>query len=196
MIEDFEGDLDFATDHASAMTAGDIKGNLFLTACHGALSVSKLSGSLFYDGEDSDLSFCDVIRGKVYAKSTTGDLIWTAKADSLVLLELESLSGKIMFEGDLGEVTKLVNDEGKIRIKPTNHVAESLLATTQGGDIELSAPQNFAAKLEAKTQEGKLSCNIPGARDREVLAQLKGKSGFVSLRSERGDIEVKLKKVR
>ena len=197
VIEDFVGDIDFTTDHASAMTAGDIRGNLFLTACHGALSVSKFSGDLFYDGEDSDISFCDVIRGTVRAKSTSGDILWNAKCDSAEKVELESLSGKIMYNGELAKCTCLINDEGKIEITPTSFVQDSLIATTSGGDIVLEMPENYAHEISASSKEGRVKHKFDNIdSDNNVSVILKGKSGSVVLRSERGTIKLNIRSSR
>ncbi len=196
VIEDFEGDIDFSTDHASAMTAGDIRGNFFLTSCHGALSVSKFTGDLFYDGEDSDISFCDVIKGTVRAKSTTGDIIWNAKCDSVDYVEIESLSGKIMFDGDFGKYTRLINDEGKIEIEPTSYVGDSLVATTAGGDIFLQMPENYAREISAKSIEGKINQKLQDGNSNNISALLKGQYGKIFLRSQRGTIKLNIKSSR
>ncbi len=193
VIEDFQGDIDFATDHASAMTAGDIRGNLFLTSCHGALSVSKFTGDLFYDGEDSDISFCDVIKGTVRAKSTTGDIIWNAKCDSVDYVEMESLSGKVMFDGDFGKYTRLINDEGTIEIEPTSYVGDSLVATTAGGDISLQMPENYAHEIIATSKEGKVKQKLQEGNSNNISAMLKGQYGKVILRSQRGTIKLNIK---
>ncbi len=196
IIEDFIGDIDFATDHASAMTVGDIQGNLFLTACHGALSVSKFQGDLFYDGEDSDISFCDVVKGSVQAKSTTGDIIWNAKCDSTTLVEIESLSGKIMFNGEVADITRLKNDDGDIEIEPTSVITDSLIAQTNGGDIEINLPENFAHKIIARSANGKVKHSFPTGSDRYVEGELKGRAGIVFLSSQRGSIKIKLKSTK
>jgi len=193
LVEDFHGDIDFATNHASAMTAGDIVGNLFITTCHGGLSVSKFTGELFYDGEDSDISFCDVVKGKVNAKSTTGDIIWSAKCDSLMLLEIESLSGKIMFNGEFGKFTRLTNDEGNIRIEPTSHIIDSLVATTVAGNIELTMPENYAGELLASADAGKIKHRLPNGDAKNIRTALKGQGGKIVLKSARGAIDISLK---
>ena len=195
IIEDYIGDIDFATDHASAMTAGDIRGNLFLTSCHGALSVSKFEGELFYDGEDSDITFCDAIKGTVHAKSTTGDIIWNAKCDSVDLVEIESISGKIMFKGELANFTHLINDEGDIEIEPTTHAIDSLVASVKSGDIELTMQENFAHDIIAMTEEGKVSHKLPVTEKCLIQATLKGTSGRVILLSTKGDIDINLKSI-
>ncbi|MCD6594662.1 DUF4097 family beta strand repeat protein [bacterium] len=196
VVEDYIGDIELFTDHASAMTAGDIRGNLWLTACHGNLSVGKFDGNLFYYGEDSDLSFCDVINGTVDAQSTTGDLIWTANCDSLESLELVSLSGKIMVDGGVGKICKLKNDEGDIDIKLETAVGDSLSANTSGGDIKLVAQENYAKSIFAKSDEGKVKSNIPSNDDKKLSAQLKGNNGVIELGSQRGSIKIKLISVK
>jgi len=194
VVEDFVGDIELFTDHASAMTAGSIQGNLWLTACHGNLSVGEFEGEFFYDGEDSDLSFCDIINGKVYAKSTTGDLIWTAKSDSLDYLELESLSGNIILEGKIDKITKLTNDEGDIDVKLEVPIVDSLLARTNSGDIKIDAYENFAKRILAKTEQGKIKHNLDG-NDKYISSELKGNKGVVELESKSGTIKIKLRSV-
>jgi len=191
VIEDFVGDLELYTDHASAMTAGSIDGNLWLTACHGALSVGGFKGDLFYYGEDSDLSFCDVINGKISAESVSGDLIWTATTDSLEILELKSISGNIILDGEVGENTVLLNDEGDIEIILELPIGDSLYCTNPNGDIYLKAPENFAKTIKARASEGRIKHNLTGD-DKSISTQLKGSQGAVVLDSERGDIKIKL----
>jgi DUF4097 and DUF4098 domain-containing protein YvlB len=193
VIEDFVGDIDFSTDHASAMTAGAIVGNLLLTACHGTLSVSKLTGSLFYDGEDSDLSFCDLVKGKVYAKSTTGDIIWGGKTDSCSSLELQSLSGKIMFNGETAQFTKLANDEGDIEIELASNVKDSLIVSSNTGDIDIKISDTQCKTFEANTIDGKISHNFAGNNKKSLSEQLKGQTGKIILKSVGGDIDLNLK---
>ena len=192
VVEDFIGDIELFTDHASAMTAGSIKGDLWLTACHGNLSVSQFDGNLFYYGEDSDLSFCDKINGSVYAQSTTGDLIWTANCDSLDSLHLESLSGKIMLDGQVGENCRLKNDEGDIEIKLEKAVEDSLSASTSDGDIKLTMQENYAKNIIAHSDEGKVKSNIESENDNKLSVQIKGEKGIVKLESKRGSIKIKI----
>jgi len=196
VVEDFVGDVELFTEHASAMTAGSIKGDLWLTACHGNLSVGKFEGNLFYYGEDSDLSFCDLIRGRVDAQSTTGDLLWNAHSDSLDSLGLTSISGKIMIEGQVGRITTLKNDQGDIEIHLNTPIQDTLIAENAGGDIDFYAPENVAHTLVAKTEEGKVKHSLPGGDKKSVTATLKGDRGTVVLKTQRGTIKIKLKSVK
>ena len=196
VIEDFHGDIEFVTKHASAMTAGDIEGDLFLTACHGALSVSKFTGNLYYYGEDSDISFCDVVKGKVSAESVSGDIIWNAKCDSVEIVEIISLSGKIMFDGEPAKYTKLANDEGNILIEPTAYIGDSLIVSTIGGDIKLEMPENYASEISATTEEGKIKHNLPTEGEKQIKASIKGNKGIITLNSKRGTIVIDMNKAK
>ncbi len=190
IADEFEGDLELFTDFASAMTTGNVHGNFWLSACHGALSVSSFSGELFYDGEDSDLSFCDKFEGTVLAKSTTGNLIWTARGEKLTKLDLSSLSGKILFTGTPASFTTLNNESGIIDIKlSTSNLFDSLFATNKSGEINLLAPENCARNLFAKTTTGTLKTKFTTTTN-EINAPMRGERGNFKLQNINGNIKI------
>lgn len=194
ILEDFQGDLELTADHVSFMCVGNNKGNLWVSACYGGVSVSNFSGSIFYDSENAQLSFCDTVRGTVYAKSNGGDILWTSLTDTLYRLELESINGEIDIKGDIGDTTLIVTERGSINLE-LDFVKELLNAFSKDGDIKLTIPRKGAQNLLAYTSQGKLKHNLSGysGDDKKIQVTLGGTSGNIGLKTENGSIKLKVR---
>jgi hypothetical protein len=78
----------------------------------------QLSGELFYDGEDSDLSFCDILMAAFLPKAQQATYLDCTRKNCQ--LDLNSISGKNSSPAHR-KLTTLNNESGIIDIKLTTN---------------------------------------------------------------------------
>ncbi len=145
-------DLDVRAPSRLAVVVKVNRGDVTVSGMSGAVSVSAQSGRTRVEG----------ISGAVSIHSETGDVhVMGAPAGAT----LYTGTGDIVLTGGHGDVIcrTMTGDMDLEYIS-----GDSIIATTQSGDVRLRALMPFAADMEVRTDSGALSVELPMASDCRV----------------------------
>ena len=166
-------DLDVGTDDGP-LTVEGIEGNLRLHTEDGDLRISGCSGDLEVRVDDGDL---DVVgfRGAIDARTEDGEVTLRG---SLSSLRAESDDGSL-----------------RVRLEPDSAMTEDWLIRTSDGRVRMELPDDFAADLDIRVDDGSIDIDHPvtiqGELSRDhIRTELNGGGHELRIRTDDGSVRI------
>jgi len=152
----------------------NIHGDVKLRTDDGDIHISGIHGPVSVTSEDGDIT-CTHIEGGIEARSDDGDIHLSGRLD---WLDVRAEDGDIQIQLFPGSV---MEHDWKIR--------------TDDGDVELSAPQDFAARIRIKTDDGNIESELPLSfskisSDKDLSGRLNQGDQTIIIETEDGDINL------
>jgi len=152
--------------------AENIQGELKLRTDDGTINISGIRGSVSVTSEDGEIT-CTHIEGSIEARSDDGDIHLSGHFD---WVDVRTEDGDIKIELFPGSV---MERDWKIR--------------ADDGDVELYAPQDFAARIRIKTDDGHIESELPLSfskisSDKDLSGRLNQGNHTLIIETEDGNI--------
>ena len=156
-----------------SLSIKELSGDLSIKVPHKIiLDLSLVSG-------DAKIEKCE---GEIYLKAVSGDIEFS---DIKGELTLKSVSGDVRGKGIEGRLESETHS-GETRIDFEE--VENVKIKTRTGDVELTIPRDSSLKIELKTEDGNIDCDLPLKGIKKEEGYLKGVLG-----KGKGELRVKIK---
>lgn len=189
-VSNVEGDLTVDTHSGGietratrgALNLDTGSGSVRVTDAGGDLSVDTGSGSVRLEGVEGDAIHVDTGSGRVRG----GDL-------SATRVEVDTGSGSIELSRVAARQLFTDTGSGSIRVDLTSDV-ESLEADTGSGDVVLTVPESFGARIDVEAGSGSVDVDFPirlrRAGDGEMAGEIGDGSGRVVVDTGSGSVRI------
>lgn len=162
----------------SGRTAGgkvdmnDVKGDVEFSTNGGDIHMEKGMGNIHMETLGGNIALTE-LTGDVDARTNGGNI------------KVDTMEGKVHVETMGGNIFLKVNGENK-----------GIYAKTNGGQITIEVPKNFAADIDAQTLGGRVQCDLPlmtsGMFDQaRITGTINGGGGLIQAYIMGGDIRIK-----
>lgn len=182
----------FSSTHLAVEVWLPRESDLIVDSVDGAVTVDDVSGRIEIETQDGALT-ASGLRGQIEVRTHDGHVELDHLDGSL---RLEVKDGRSTIEGRFDRLD-LESQDGSIvaDVLPGSRLQESWSLRSQDGGIHLRIPRNLACTLDAHTQDGALSVDLPlklqgRARRHELVGDLNGGGSILRLRCNDGSIRV------
>lgn len=174
---------DIQLPHRTVLHLQTSNGRINLSAIEEAVTAQTSNGAI-------DIT---AVTGTVSARTSNGSVtIRQARAPSL---ELHTSNGAIKCEDITGPVkASTSNGSVNIRYAPDADPATDIRITTSNGGIHLTTPENYSARVDAATSNGKIRSTVPitvqGDMGKTVNGVIRDGKGNLYLRTSNSSITI------
>lgn len=166
--------------------------DLILRSDDGPVNVQDVAGRIDLETEDGSLT-ARGLHGDIQVKAADGRVVLDDLDGSL---RLGTEDGRTEIRGRFDRID-VESQDGRIAadVLPGSRLLESWSMSSEDGGIHLRIPRGLAVTLDARTQDGGLSVDLPvrvqgRARRHELVGDLNGGGPILRLRSTDGSIRV------
>jgi hypothetical protein len=166
--------------------------DLIVHSGDGAVNVEGVAGRIVLETQDGALT-ARGLRGDIAVRSSDGRV---ALDDLDGALQLEIQDGRVEISGRFDRFDVESQDGGiEADVLPGSRLQDTWSVRSQDGSIRLRIPRDLAVTLDARTQDGDLSIDLPvriegRVRRHELIGDLNGGGPSLRLRSKDGSIRV------
>ncbi len=167
------------------------KSNVDAHAVDGSIEVSGLEGRLQLKTVDGDLEVRSCL-GEISAHTVDGDLRLENVGGTI---EARTTDGDLRVDGAL-QALQVETTDGDlvVRVQPGSKMEREWSIESTDGDIRLTLPEDFAANLEIRANDGEITTQFPvtvqKVSEGRFSGELNGGGHRLSIRSSDGDIRL------
>ena len=167
------------------------KSNVDAHAVDGSIEVTGLEGRLQLKTVDGDLEVRTCL-GEISAHTVDGDL---ELEDIGGNIEARTTDGDMRVDGALHAVQiKTTDGDLVLRVQPGSKMEQEWSVESTDGNIRLTLPDDFAANLEIRANDGEITTQfpvtVPKMSEGRFSGELNGGGPKLSIRSSDGDIRL------